>query len=212
MNEEQSVLHFFSQPENLPLALVVAEKMDELRRDLNNQFWLKLSERVSSEHPAWQVAITEHRDAEAQIVGINLQPKADQVLFLRPMMEQQNMGGIPRIYFGLMWSHEPSVDKTNLPAVLALQQALQAAGMKHNASFLGWQWSKLHPQRQDFLLRFSATPDTVLDEATALLNALLVTHASLIKAANAALYNAPPSATISLNGLRTKLKPVSNAP
>jgi hypothetical protein len=209
MNEEQSVLNFFAQAENLPLALSVATLLDQLRRDMNNQFWRQLSARLAASQSDWDIALTENRDAENYLVGLNFQPKADQMLFLRPMMEQQNMGGIPRIYFGLMWSHEAAADKTQLPAVLALQTALQSRGFKHNASFLAWQWSKLYPQQPEFLSRFSTQPDPLLDEAATLLLTLLDAHHNLLKQANAALHNAPPSLAISLDGLRAKLKPAS---
>ena len=36
MNEEQAVLDFFSQNENLPLGLSVAEQMDKIREQINN--------------------------------------------------------------------------------------------------------------------------------------------------------------------------------
>ena len=41
-NEEQAVLDFFAQKENLPLALSVAEQADGMRLQLNHAFWLSL--------------------------------------------------------------------------------------------------------------------------------------------------------------------------
>jgi hypothetical protein len=198
MNEEQAALHFFSQPENLPLTLTLADKIDELRRDMNNQFWQQLHHHLSNKYANWEAIITEHRDEEERIVGIHLQPKAEQILFLRPMMEQQLMGETLRIYLGLMWNREPAADKTQLPDVVTLHNALQQSGFKHNTNFLGWRWSNLHPQRKDFLLRFAKQPQELIDEATALFDTMLA-HDALLQSANAALYNAPRSMNISLD-------------
>jgi hypothetical protein len=205
MNDEQVALNFFTQPENLSLTLTLAEKIDELRRDLNNRFWLQLRDHLDNQYTNWQPQLTEHRDAENQITGVHLQPKIEQNLFLRPMLEQQLMGNTLRIYFGVMWSNEPAADKTQLPAVIALRDALQHAGFKTNTSFLGWQWTNLHPQRKDFLLRLAKQPQGLIDETAALFGTLL-THDAMLQTANAALQIAPPSAAISLNGLRTNLK------
>ena len=42
MNEEQEVLKFFAQTENLSLGLSVAEQMDKLREQMNNRLWRDL--------------------------------------------------------------------------------------------------------------------------------------------------------------------------
>ncbi len=44
MNEEHSVINFFAQEENLPLALIAAEHLDDIRRQHNNRFWKALRE------------------------------------------------------------------------------------------------------------------------------------------------------------------------
>ena len=84
MNEEQAVLDFFSQEENLPLALIAAEHLDAIRLRLNNRFlerpartagrtgWHKS---IAVEHP-----ITEDRNNEECLVGLQLQPQDDQPL------------------------------------------------------------------------------------------------------------------------------------
>jgi len=203
-NEEQAVLDFFAQAENLPLALSVAEQVDALRQQLNNAFWLRLRERIAAPAPDWKVQITEDRNAPDCLAGLYLQPPHEQTLFLRPMMEQQLLGGTTRIYFGLMWSGTPTVEITQLAHVGTLRDTLQMEGFKNNESFLAWQWSPYHPRRRDFLLRFSRQPEALLDEAAALLQGLLAKHGAAIQAANAALQAAPRSATVSLEQLRTK--------
>lgn len=203
-NEEQAVLDFFAQAENLPLALSVAEQTDALRQQINNTFWLRLQERIAALIPNWKVQITEDRNAPDCLVGLYLQPSHEQTLLLRPMIEQQLLGGTTRIYFGLMWSGTPTPEITQLANVEALRDTLQMEGFKNNESFLAWQWSPYHPRRRDFLLRFSRQPEALLDEAAALLQGLLVKHGTSIKAVNAALEAAPRSAAVSLEQLRTK--------
>jgi hypothetical protein len=209
-NEEQAVLDFFSQEENLPLALSVAEQVDGIRRQMNNAFWLGLRERIAeflAEHElAWRVLTTEDRNTPDCVVGLHLLPMTEQALFLRPMLEQQSMGDTLRIYYGLMWSASPAPDKTRLTEVMTLRDALQSAGFKNNEGFLAWQWSPYHPRRKDFLLRYSSAAGSLLDEAGRLLHILLLTHGNALNAANAALRGTTFSAAVSLDQLRSNLK------
>lgn len=206
MNEEQDVLNFFAQTENLPLALSVAEQVDATRQQLNRAFWLALCERIAANAPAWQVATTEDRNAADCLVGLHLQPVHKQTLYLRPMLEQQYLGDVLRIYFGLMWSAAPAPALTRLSPVSTLRDTLQASGFKNNENFLAWQWTPYYPRRRDFLLRFATAPDALLDEVSALLHSLLVTHAAAVHAANLALRDAPRSTKMSLERLHENLK------
>lgn len=208
MNEERAVLDFFAQTENLPLGLSVAEQMDRIREQLNTRFWLDLQQRfatVIDQHALpWQIAATEDRDAADSLVGLHFPLRTEQALYLRPMLEQQYLGGAWRIYFGLMWSASASPDQLALPAVSALKQSLQDAGFKSNENFLAWQWTTLHPRRRDFLLSYSQQPEKPLGDLEALLKILLIDHRALIEQANIALQAAPCSMTISLDQLRSK--------
>ncbi len=208
MNEEQAVLDFFARQENLPLGLSVAEQMDRIREQMNSRYWRESLQRLNAliaEHALpWQAAITEDKNAPDSLVGLHCTLHETQPLYLRPMLEQQYLGGVWRIYFGLMWSTAPATEQLALPAVSALKQALQDAGFKHNENFLAWQWTALHPRRQDFLLRLAQQPETLLNETSAILEKLLIRHRTLIEQANAALQTAPRSMAISLDQLRSK--------
>jgi len=208
MNEEQAVLEFFSKEENLPLGLSVANLMDDIRARMNSEFWRQLSlalENSLQEQPfSWQILPTEDKNDDTQLVGLHFNPPFEQEVFLRPMIEQQLMGGGWRIYFGLIWSTTPSTEHLNLPSVCRLKETLSNTGMKSNESFLAWQWTKLHPRRQDFLLRLSQHPDALLEEAMKPLNSLLTDFGSALDEANSALRIAPRSMAISLDQLRSK--------
>ena len=159
-NEEQAVLEFFSQEENLPLALSVAEQVDGIRQRMNTAFWRALHERVAAlleEHKLpWTVELTEDRNTPECMVGLHLQPLSDQALFLRLMMEQQYMGEHLRIYYGVMWNTTPVPDKTRLAEVTALREVLQGEGFKNNENFLAWKWTHYHPRRRAFLQRLGS--------------------------------------------------------
>lgn len=213
MNEEQAVLNFFAQQENLPLGLSVAEQMDQIREQMNTRFWQELLQRLDAStdekstggHEAtWVVEPTEDRNAPDSLVGLHCRLRAEQALYLRPMLEQQYLGGQWRIFFGLMWSATPSPDRLALPAVAALKQSLQNAGFKHNENFLAWQWTAFYPRRRDFLLRYAQQPEKLLDDVEAVMKPLLTDHRTLIEQANAALQTTPRSMTISLDQLRSK--------
>ncbi len=209
-NEEQAVLDFFAQKENLPLALSVAEQADGMRLQLNHAFWIALRERIATLVAAhelpWRVKTTEDRNAAGCLVGLYLQPETDQTLYLRPMLEQQYLGNTLRIYYGLMWSATPAPDQIRLSAINTLRDSLQVAGFNNNESFVAWQWTVYHPRRRDFLQRFSTAADALLDEAAGLVQHLLVTHGDALHAANTALRMAPRSASVPLDHLRTNLQ------
>ena len=168
MKEQQAVLDFFSQTENLPLGLAVAEQMDQLREQMNTQFWQALYQRldrmVKERSLPWQMITTEDRNAVESLVGLYCALLPGQELYLRPMMEQQYLGGNWRIYFGLMWSAAPSPGQLALPAVIKLKESLQQAGFKNNENHLGWLWTMMHPRRKDFLLRYAQQPEELLNE------------------------------------------------
>ncbi len=72
MNEEQAVLDFFAQEENLPLALIAAEHLDSIRLRLNNEFWgllrKRLDELLAQHDLPWTSQLTEDRNAEDCLV------------------------------------------------------------------------------------------------------------------------------------------------
>lgn len=209
MNEQQAVLDFFSQAENLPLGLAVAEQMDTLREQMNTRFWQTLQERLgklSNEHSLpWQIAATEDRNTAGCLVGLSCTPRTAQELYLRPMMEQQYLGGNWRIYYGLMWSATPSPGHLALPAVITIKESFLQAGFKSNESHLAWQWTMMHPRRMDFLLRYAQQPEAILNDAQAFMQSLLTERHDLLAAANAALQTAPRGLAVSLNQLRNEL-------
>jgi len=208
MNEELAVLDFFAQTENLPLGLAVAEQMDTLREQMNNRLWQELLPRlqalINDHELAWRVQPTEDKNAPDSLVGLHCTTSTEQPLYLRPMMEQQYLGGVWRIYFGLMWSAAPSPDQLGLPAVSSLKESLQTAGFKSNENFIAWQWTAFHPRRKDFLLRYSLQPEKLLGDMEAIFKTLLLEHRVSIEQANAALKTAPRSMTVSLDQLRSK--------
>lgn len=205
MNEEQAVLDFFSQPENLPLALSVAELLDKIRQRMNNGFWSASRSRLADKLSHWRIDVTEDRHSPDRYVGLHLQAPGEQTLFLQPMMEQQMIEGEMRIYFGLMWNVPPTDDKKNLPEIASLREKLQRVGFKNNERFLAWRWTTFYPQRKQFLLGLGTQPDMLLDKATTPLLDLLSSHETELNLANTALREKGSCAAISLDQLRMNL-------
>lgn len=203
MNEEQAVLDFFANPENLQLTLRVAELADTLRQEYNNRFWRSLHAHVGAAAPEWSCALTEDRQAPGNLIGLSLTLSLGQEIFLRPFLEQQVMGGTPRIYGGLMWSVPPSPEQNALPAVAALRETLQTLGYKQSETFPAWRWTLWHPRRRDFLLQFAKQPEALTIAAGEELLSIVTRHRALLDAAHAALAESPRSATISLAQLRS---------
>ncbi len=209
MNEEQDVLNFFANEENLPLALSVAEQVDNLRREMNNRLWRDLQHRIDvlvrENNLAWQVDLTEDRNSPDVLVGLHCNIRPEQGIYLRPMAEQQYLGREWRIYYGLMWSSTPSPEHLGLSTVTNLKESLLHVGFSNNSSFLAWQWSPYHPGRREFLLRYTSKPETILGEMGSYFEKLLIAHGNAILEANLALRSAPRSMPISLTHLQSKL-------
>jgi hypothetical protein len=121
------------------------------------------------------------------------------------MMEQQLNKGELQIYFGLIWSSTPTLDKLNLPEIITLRHALEQDGYRDNEGFLAWRWTSLYPRRKDFLLRFNSQREDALNSAATSLTDVLERHGDLLLAANRALAVAPSSNAISLTKLRVNL-------
>lgn len=209
MNEEQAVLDFFSQDENLPLALIAAQHLDELRQRLNNEFWIAardgLDALIVENRLPWQSVLIEDKNAEDCLLGVYLQPTSEQRVFLRPFMEQQFIGNSFRVYFGLMWNQSPEPAQKSLSEVSSLQLQMENRGFKQSEHLFAWQWLAWHPRRRDFLMRFSRQRPELMDESLKLWGSLLIEHGNELDAANAALASAPRSAAVSLDQLRASL-------
>jgi hypothetical protein len=209
MNEEQAVQDFFSRTENLPLGLSVAEQMDEIRKQMNNRLWreliVRLQKLVNEQELNWRIESTEDRNAPDNLIGLHCTIGTEQSLYLRPMMEQQYLGDVWRIYFGLMWNASPTADQLRMPAVISLKASLHKVGLKDNENFLAWQWTNFHPRRKDFLLRYSQQPEKLLDDIETIFKTLLIEHRLEIEQANAVLQNTTGGLAMALNQLRDEL-------
>jgi hypothetical protein len=201
MQEQQAVLDFFAQPQNLSLGLAVAELMDTRREQLNSQFWRDVQNHfqrlIEQAQLPWKIQLTEDRNAPDSLVGLHGEPMETATQYLHPMFEQQNMGKGQRIYIGLMWRTDPTPEQLALPAVITLKTALDAQGFKQNERFLAWQWTSFYPRRHDFLLRYTQHPTALMEELTPIFTRLMVTQHPFIDAANTALAKLPRSSNIS---------------
>ncbi len=209
MNDEQAVLEFFAREENLPLALIAAEHLDRIRRDLNNQFWQVMQAQLDGLLKAhalpWATKLAEDRNTEDCLVGLYLEPAQPSRIFLRPFMEQQHVGDDYRVYHGLMWNATPAPAHKALPAVAALGASLQQGGFRQGDDFFGWQWLPWHPRRRDFLMKFGTHPGQFLADMMQPWEQLLLARGGPLEAANRALADAATGATVSLDQLRRSL-------
>lgn len=197
MNEQQAVLDFFAQPDNLPLGLAIAEQLDQQRANLNQTFWVDLQAHLqglyTAENLLWQIVPTEDRNTADRWVGLHALPAQPSAQYLHPILEQQLLGEQLRIYLGVMWHVAPTPEQLALPAVMALSEALAAQGFKQNERFLGWQWTLWHPRRRDFLLRYTQQPAALLSEVAQRWHTLL---SPALAAANTELAPLPASSLI----------------
>lgn len=209
MNDEQAVLEFFARKENLPLALIAAEHLDSIRRDLNNQFWQVMQAQLDGLLKAhalpWMTKLAEDRNTEDCLVGVYLEPAQPSRVFLRPFMEQQYIGDGYRVYHGLMWNATPDAAHKALPAVAALGASMQEAGYKQGDDFFGWQWLPWHPRRRDFLMKFGMHTEQFLADMMQPWEQLLLAWGGELEAANRALADAATSTAVSLDQLRRSL-------
>jgi len=207
--EEQAILDFFARAENLQLGLAVAEQVDAQRVLMNNRFWRDLQRRlevlISENGLVWKVELTTDGNAPDTLVGLFCSTGSEQQVYLRPMLEQQYLGGTWRIYHGLMWSNKPGADQLGLPGVISLKSLLQQAGFKSNENFLAWQWTAFHPRRKDFLLGYAQNPERMLGAIETVFSSLLIEHLIGLDQANAELGSVPQGLAASLKQMRDEL-------
>jgi hypothetical protein len=176
---------------------------------MNNRFWRELQRclevLISENGLGWNVELTDDGNAPDTLVGLFCTTGSEQQLYLRPMLEQQYLGGAWRIYHGLMWSNIPTPGQLGLPGVISLKSSLQQAGFKSNENFLAWQWTAYHPRRKDFLLGYAQNPGKVLGAIETVFRLLLIEHRVGIDQANAELGSVPRGLAVSLKQIRDEL-------
>lgn len=205
MNETEAVLNFFSQPENLPLALDVGALVERIQNDMNNRFWQRLTEALSGSHTEWEAQLTQDQRVGNRTVGLTLSRRnAAYPFVLKPFMEQQDSSAGQRIYYGLIWSSAQETRQQSAPGVAALKKHLQEAGFGSNEQFLAWRWTLLYPRDRDFLLHFSANPEAAVAEPVKMLNELLAICGDAITTINRDLAQPGVIVTIPLSQLRRK--------
>ncbi len=187
MDEEKAVLDFFAKPENLPLALSVAQQVDTLREKMNSNFWGEFQKRMDASLgiPGWKTETIADRDFPKMLTGIRFRPTEPRPNYLFPMLEQQHMGGKWRIFMGLMWQESPTPAELSIPEVLELKKTLEAKGYRGNRNFIAWRWTDLYPRQRDFLLGMTLQPESLFSKVESVFNAHELLE--LISGANTAL-------------------------
>ncbi len=193
---DTAVLDFLSEKENLRVALEIAERIEEVKRKLDLDFWIALRDFLDSALTSstglngWVVELDKEilNNPVTNCAGISLAPKAqkDQATYLYPRMEVESW----HIFFGTKWKREIK-EQISLEEVVDLRKGLENSNFKQSAWWLGWKWTDYYLRNNDFLLRAASEKQGLAQEAGNILWSLFVEFLPGIEKANKALANMP---------------------
>jgi hypothetical protein len=195
---EQAVIDFLAQPENLPVALEIARRVEKTKDVLQIQFWhmfrddiqRRLQEADLTEN--WKVLLTPDNALLNQYAYFHIryelgEPKP---LYLDVTVE----AGPPKwnclLTFGLRWSQNQPV-APNQPALTELVQVMTDSGLALNSN----QWWLMyvymeHRLRDDtFLVRFASDPARTVEEIGSVVWSLFQIVSKPLAVVNQELFN-----------------------
>lgn len=173
MTYEDKVLDYIAQPENLPVALEVAEAVQQLREMIHKRFWPLFAHQVQvrllgSEYAdRWKyVPFPEKRLKKEWEVSyfIPIRPKGTESPLLRVMFGQGGRGGHYRLVTGVgWWAKKPP--EPNHPALKDLKKELVSRNLTNAWDWWpGWKVLPYALGGGEFMVKFYHTPNELVDE------------------------------------------------
>lgn len=185
------ILAFLAQPENLPLALEIHQRVIQLRKELHSTFWksvkVELEQRLSNSPQSqdWELVDGATKKYNKDWAYISLKPKAPSGLFLGPMLQQAQSSADFRLRVGIAWSEQQQKGQLYMPQTLALETTLKNQGFRQDDLWwigikdLDW-WIP----KNDFLLKMANEQASFIVEIADSFWSLFREHEKLLVAAN----------------------------
>ncbi|MCA9995626.1 MAG: hypothetical protein KDE56_07765 [Anaerolineales bacterium] len=184
------ILAFLAQPENLPLALEIHQRVIQLREELHSTFWksvkVELEQRLSNSPQSqdWELVDEATKAYNKDWASISLHPKLPNRLFLAPRLEQGTPRSGFRLYAGMKWSKEQQKGLPDMLQTLALEKALREHGFRQTPWWIGVKDLPLWIRKDDFLIKMANEQASFIVEMADNFWSLFREHEKLLVAAN----------------------------
>lgn len=162
MDYTDAVLEFLAREENLPIALEIADLVEQLKPWLHQEFWFAFRDRlqdllVQSEWAnSWVVQMTDRSGFLSNYAACFLVPSPDSRgrHYLRVALQQSTPRESYRLCYGTLWNMRSST-RPNFERVTDLVQELQQQGFQSNDLWLGYRYLDHYLESRDFMLRMA---------------------------------------------------------
>jgi hypothetical protein len=172
MSFEDAVLDYLAKPENLPLAMEVAEYVQILRNKLHEKFWrmysFQMKERLlASDHgETWEFIPFPLNRLKTDFEGSSIRPKQESEIktsVLQVQIIQGNRQDQYRLVRGIRWTG--AVGDFDHPTLRQLKVDL----INHNLTYDQWHWvgaagHQYRPQGVDLMVKMHNEPDEAISE------------------------------------------------
>jgi hypothetical protein len=173
MSYEDKIIDFLAQPENLSVALEVADYVQKLREQTHRKFWSEFSEVVTdrlegseySDHWVFERLPDNNWEKNYGICSLRptLQRRSNSPL-LGVSMQQGSSSNYYRLLMGIQWSQEPT-EEIKLPSLEKLILQLEAMNMKQSSKrWPRWNWLQYRIRGEKFLSSFNRDPEAFVNE------------------------------------------------
>lgn len=173
MSVNEPINDFLAQPENLSIALEVADYIDRLKRRLHKRFWtdfnprMKLTVKDSIYSTSWTYRPHPAKNYRSNWAKSYISPRA--TAESNPHMLQLAFGQGPsssdyRLYWGVRWTKPPEdFDSSELTKLAGLLLA-RGISIVESPRWVSWGWYKYVPYEMEFLHRMQTEHEAFVDE------------------------------------------------
>jgi len=198
MDYDEAVIEFLSQKENLRLGFEIAERVPEVKRQIEIRFWHMCFDKLTSELAAskwaatWSVKIDDDNDLTKEEYGVNLvpsQPGGDDQTFVYYLTNWTST--TLNLCVGIYLASEDRIDRRTEPAIRELCETLSS--MDYNGS----KWSAArkevasHGGANEFLLDLAERSEELAVESVDILWAMFEQTVIEVEKANRQLQGQP---------------------
>ncbi len=173
MSYDEKILEFLAQPENLPVAMQVADYVQQLREKTHQDFWSMFSDEAiarleSSEYiDDWKIISPPPDRWDKSWERIHLRPRnlpsSD-----RPILSVTLEQGTPNfdfvLYYGARWEPEGIKDYASKSHDSLIQKLEEMQITQSNNIWTRWNYMGYKARGGQFIMRMTKDPDSLVDE------------------------------------------------
>lgn len=172
MSYEDQLIKYLAQPENLPVALEIAEHVQKLKDDLHRRFWSLFAELVnprlaqSGVAESWQYIPVPPTKVKTEWITSCLSPRKSKgkgIPMLQIAFGQATRNKHYSFFHGVEWSNDPS-GYTYPPLDDLKAKLMELRLIIVEPLWPGWNYHRYAAESEAFMLKFYSQPEVVTAE------------------------------------------------